>query len=315
MMNKFINKCIDIRLSIILIPVISSLILIGASPIKFNKSRSKIARQYIEGEILIKFKKKIPQQNQINTIRRYGCETLKTITKNSISHVKLERGTSVEDAIDIFNNDPSVEYAQPNYIYTISAVPNDTEYGELWGLKNTGQTVSSAPYATNNPGTSGADMNLEPAWDVITDCSSIVVAVIDTGVDYNHEDLAGNMWDDGSGHSGYDFIHNDNDPMDLNGHGTHCAGSIGAIGDNSTGTTGICWQAKIMAVRVLNAMGWGTTVNIIDGIIYAVDNGAKILSMSLGGPVYDHAYSDAITYSLDHDVIVVAAAGNGGDDG
>ena len=110
-------------------------------------------------------------------------------------------------------------------------------------------------YTTANPGTPGADMTLELAWQFVHDCPSVVVAVVDTGVNYTHVDLAANMWDGGASfpHHGYDFVGSTNDPMDYNGHGTHVAGTIGAAGNNAVGGTGVCWKVQLMAVRVLDA--------------------------------------------------------------
>ena len=120
-------------------------------------------------------------------------------------------------------------------------------------------------------------MDIEAAWDYITDCSSMTVAVVDSGVNYNHTDLASNMWNGGASfpNHGFNFVNNNNDPMDRNGHGTHVAGIIGAIGNNSLGTTGACWKASIMAVRVLDAAGSGTTATVISGVNFAVANGAR----------------------------------------
>ena len=232
------------------------------------------------------------------------------------AQVKVGTGQTVEAALAAYQNDPNVEYVQPNYLYHTTATPNDPQYGQLWAFKNTGQTVlRHRTYTTNNPGTTGDDMNIEKAWDHITDCSSVVVAVVDTGVNYNQQDLAGNMWNGGATYPnhGYNFVDNNNDPMDLNGHGTHVAGIIGAVGNNATGTTGVCWKASIMAVRALDATGSGTTANIIQGINFAVTNGAKVINMSLGGGgAFDRLFSDAIADAQNADVVVVVAAGNDG---
>jgi subtilisin family serine protease len=143
-----------------------------------------------------------------------------------------------------------------------------------------------------------------------------VVAVVDTGVNYNQQDLAGNMWNGGATYPnhGFNYIDNNNDPMDLNGHGTHVAGIIGAAGNNATGTTGVCWKARIMAVRALDAAGSGSTASIIQGINFAVSNGAKVINMSLGGGgALDTAFSNAIADAQANDVVVVVAAGNDGE--
>ena len=278
------------------------------------KTFKEFSKKYVEGEILVKFKDATSGFSIMSTTQLLGVKVIREIRIEKLLLLKLREGQNVEDAIADFKEIPDVEYVQPNFIYKImSTTPNDTYYSNLWGLKNTGQTISNPSYNTNNPGTPGMDMDMELAWDYVTDCSSIIVAVIDSGVNYNHVDLAGNMWN-GTVNHGYDFVDGDDDPMDLNGHGTHVAGTIGAVGNNSIGTTGICWDVSIMAVRVFNAAGTGTTADIIAGVYYAVDNGAKILNMSLGGSNFDQAYYDAIGYAKNNNVIVVTAAGNNGTD-
>ena len=268
----------------------------------------------------MKFKPSTSADARTATVAARGHSIFAGLNQPGWARVKVGTGQTVEAALAAYQNDPNVEYAQPNYIYHATAVPVDPQYGQLWAFKNTGQIVSSvvqgggALYQTNNPGTSGDDMNIEPAWGQITDCSSVVVAVVDSGVNYNQEDLAGNMWNSAifTLH-GYNFVDGNTDPMDRNGHGTHVAGIIGAAGNNATGTTGVCWRASIMAVRVLDATGSGTTATISAGVNFAVSNGAKVINMSLGGggPL-DTLFNAAITNAQTNDVVVVVAAGNDG---
>jgi subtilisin family serine protease len=270
-----------------------------------------VAPQYVPGEVLVKFKPAAIAQ-QTATIAALGHTVLAHLDHSGWVHVKLA-GQSVTEALVAYQNDPNVEAAQPNYIYHASAVPNDTQYGQLWAFKNVGQTITNANISPTH-GTVGDDMNIEPAWDHITDCSSVIVAVVDSGVNYTQEDLAPNMWNGGPSfpNHGQDFVDNDIDPMDLLGHGTHVAGIIGAAGNNNTGTMGVCWNANIMAVRVLDASGSGSDATIIQGINFAIAHGAKVINMSLGGGgSIDQAFSDAITAAQINDVVVVVAAGNG----
>lgn len=218
-----------------------------------------------------------------------------------------------------YRADPTVESVQPNYIYHASQVPNDPLFSQQWGFSNTGQTILSAggpdePDDVHNPGLARSDMGLTAAWDHITDCSSVIVAVVDTGINYNHQDLAANMWDGGTSfpHHGYDVLDSTNDPMDLNGHGSHVAGTIGAVGNNQLGGTGICWKVKLMAVRALDASGAGTSVTVFEGINWAVAHGAKVINLSLGEPSYDSSLDGAIANAAAQGTIVVAAAGNDG---
>jgi subtilisin family serine protease len=270
------------------------------------------AGSHVADEVLVKFKPVFAAQNRTAAVAARGHSVLANLHQPGWVRVRFDARQTMAQALAAYRNDPDVEYAQPNYIYRATAAPNDTQYGQLWALKNFGQAIGTATY-TPASGTPGADINVEKAWDLITDCSSVVVAVVDTGVNYTHEDLAGNMWNGGPGfpNHGTDFVSNDNDPMDLNGHGTHVAGIIGAAGNNGTGTTGVCWKASIMAVRVLNAAGSGTTASVIQGVGFAVSQGAKVINMSLaGGGAFDQAFSGAITNARANDVAVVVAAGN-----
>ena len=221
--------------------------------------------------------------------------------------VSLPEDMSVEEAVTYYENQPGVAFAQPNYLYSIDAVPNDPLYSLQWGLKNTGQATPHYP----SGGTAGADITAEDGWDVTTGSDEVVIAVIDSGVDYLHEDLVAQMWDDGAGHCGYDCVNEDNDPMDDNGHGTHCAGIVAAAGNNGIGVTGVCWNAKIMAVKSGDAEGRLTSADEIEGITYAVSHGADILSCLWGGTSYDPALKTAIDNA---GVLVVCAAGNDGTD-
>lgn len=292
-----------------------------AGDLKVLSSTPPRAR-FVEGEVLVRFRDDITPIRQTQIARASGIVRVMPVTrKPGLQRLQLEAGHTVEAVIARLQADPAVEYAQPNYLYYAMAVPNDPRYNELWGLKNSGQTISSPSYTTNNPGTTGSDVDAELAWDVTTDCRSTIVAVLDTGIDYTHQDLATNMWDGGPAYPnhGWDAVDDDNDPVPVGGaehHGTHVAGTIAAAGNNSLGSTGLCWQARLMAVRVLGANGSGTTADIIEGIQFAADNGAKVINMSLAGEhPFDTAYSNAIDYARDRDVLVVVAAGNGGSDG
>jgi len=179
-------------------------------------------------------------------------------------------------------------------------IPNDPFFSYLYGLHNTGQTE----------GTEDADIDAPEAWVTTTGSSSVVVAVIDTGVDYSHPDLAANIWTDPvTGYHGYDYANNDNDPMDDHGHGTHCAGTIGAVGNNGVGVAGVNWNVKIMALKFLDSSGSGYISNAISAIQYANSHGAQVISDSWGGAGNSQALKDAIDASS---AVVVCAAGNNG---
>ncbi len=218
-----------------------------------------------------------------------------------------------------------VEVVEPNYyIYAVKA-PSDANYKYQWGMKNTGQKDNDG-----NPGQAGVDIDIERVWDLTIGDPNVVVAVIDTGIDSKHRDLTENMFvnekelngqpdvdDDNNGFvddvSGYNFDMETPDAFDDHGHGTHCAGVIGARGNNDYGMAGVSWRVRLMPVKFLSKDGRGTTEGAIRSIIYAADNGARILSNSWGGGGESQALKDAIKYSFSKGALFVAAAGNYGE--
>ncbi len=280
---------------------------------------------FVPGQVLVKFKAEATATSRGAILARRGHALIQDLDVRNFAVVRVSAGQSVEAAVAAYQDDPAVEYAQPNYIYSGQKVPNDSIYGQLWGMKNRGQTITNAftqppgsplsydvNYPGSNPGTAGSDINAELAWNAITDCSSVVVAVVDSGVNYDHQDLAANMWSSTAfPKHGYNFVDHTDDPMDLHGHGTHVAGTIGAVGNNNLGVTGVCWKASIMAVRVLDATNHGNTASLISGINFAVAQGAKVINMSIiGYNPFDQAYSEAVTRARDADVVIVVCAGN-----
>ena len=205
---------------------------------------------------------------------------------------------SVGDAIERLEAQPGVVEAQPNYVYrALAAAPNDVHFGHLWGL---GPTPGAA---------------VLPAWDRSRGFGQ-VIAIVDTGVDLTHPDLAGNLWTGPGGVHGHDFVDNDDIPDDFNMHGTHVAGIAAAIAGNGQGVAGVAPHAQIMAVRVLDGDGAGTTAAVANGIVYAAGNGAGVINLSLGGPAdaSDTVLSSAISQAEQRNAVVVAAAGNDGVD-
>lgn len=224
--------------------------------------------------------------------------------------VEFQEDKNIKELIKDYKKDPNVEYAQPNYRYKSEVIPNDPSYGSLWGMPK---------------------IDAPTAWDTTTGSSSVVVAVVDTGVDYNHEDLSANMWvnpdeiaangldDDGNGKiddvKGWDFVSNDNDPMDDHNHGTHVSGTIAGVGNNGTGVVGVTWSSKIMPLKFLGADGYGYTSDGISAINYAVSEGADVINNSWGGSSSgDPAVEEAINSAHDANIVVVSAAGNANQD-
>ncbi|MBI41083.1 MAG: peptidase S8 [Leptospiraceae bacterium] len=295
----------------------------------FNEPYTKVfqRQEYVPGEVIVKYKPGLSDHAQTARTTGLGLQTSIRMPRLKARKAKILTGESVEQAVARLNKDPMVEYAEPNYLYQkFAPAPNDTHWGKMWGLHNTGQTLSSPSYATNNPGTSGKDIDILNAWDVTSDCSATTVAVIDTGVNYSHEDLSANMWDGtgcvdengttvpgGCPNHGWDYVDDDNDPADEEGHGSHVAATIGAVGNNNKGTSGVCQTADIMAVRVIGHEG-AALDDIAQGIEFAVRNGAKVINLSLGGGSTSSLMEDAIDFAEANDVVVIIAAGNSNQD-
>lgn len=300
--------------------------------VKNEIEKQENIQKYIPGQVIIKLKEGVSYSYEF--LGKHELKSAEKVLKENKSgkNVKAEQAMkkygldriylaefSVEKditkVIKKLNNDPRVEYAELNYIYRTTLTPNDLS-DELWGLYNTGQ----------NGGTDDADIDAPEAWGIETGGHEVVIAVIDTGVDYNHEDLEANMWTN-SGETadgkdtdengfvddirGWDFANGDNDPFDDVGHGTHCAGTIGAVGDNGKGIVGVNWKVTIMPIKFLGLRG-GTTANAILSVKYAVDNGADIMSNSWGGGVYSVALEEAISAADDAGILFIASAGNNG---
>ncbi|UCD36338.1 MAG: S8 family serine peptidase, partial [Nitrospiraceae bacterium] len=272
---------------------------------------------YVPGEILIKYRSSSPKARAAFRTARHLSPGNSGLEKVRIARIRLPETMGVAEALEQYRQDPDVEYAEPNYILHAAATPNDGSFTELWGLNNTGQTG----------GRPDADIDAPEAWEKTSGSDSVIIAVVDSGVAFDHPDLADNMWvntgevpgngmdDDGNGYIddiyGWDFIDNDGFPEDLHGHGSHVAGTIAAQGNNGSGITGVLWNAQIMALRFLGITGLGTTADAISAILYAVENGAQAINCSWGGTAFSRALSDAIDSAA---VPVVCAAGNRGRD-
>src|SRR4030043_1167309 len=278
MMERDIKKrsLINMRHLIIIISLLLSTVLFfsvnplwSGEPDTSVKEKVKAEKDYKEGELLVKFKVDVSEKKKEKVHKKFGSEKIKEFKGLSIDQIKIKEGLSVEEAIELYSTEPDVEYAEPDYIMTTQLTPNDPYFSYLWGLNNAND----------------ADIDAPEGWGITTGNSDVVVAVIDTGVDYNHPDLSANIWvnaeekhglpgidDDGNGYIddiyGIDTYNNDSNPVDDDGHGTHVSGTIGAVGNNGRGAGGVNWDVKIMACKFLNSKGSGSTSGAIGCLEY-----------------------------------------------
>jgi subtilisin family serine protease len=275
-------------------------------------------RRFVPGQVIVRYRGSATPEDRERARARLDADVAERLPLPHTQLLDLGRGEGARDAVAALEDREDVAYAQPNFIRTAQATPDDPFFTSQWGLHNTGQSI------TGNRGTRDADIDAPEAWNSETGSASTVVAVVDTGVDYTHDDLQDNLWsnpdetpgngidDDGNGEvddvRGWDFVNSDNSPLDEFGHGTHVAGTIGAEGNNGIGTTGVAWDVSLMPVRVLDAQGFGTEADVVAGFVYAAREGAEVVNASLSGPGTSPALSDAV--ASNPGTLYVVAAGN-----
>ena len=305
-----------------------------AQPLKHVPATASPTGGYAPDSILVRFK---PSANASDKAQARGLANATSHRGyglvRGLENMRLKPGQGVTDAVDKLSRLPFVEYAEPDFIVHTTAT-NDTYYGLLYAIENTGQVIG--PSTDSQSGVVDADMDVLEAWLTQTGDPNQIIAVIDSGVQYDHEDLAANMWtnpgeirdngidDDGNGFVddvyGYDFhgsganvSSEDSDPMDEDGHGTHVAGTICAQTDNGLGVAGVVKRCRVMALRFIGPNG-GYTSDGVASLDYAVQMGAKVSNNSWGGGGFSQSLYDAIEAARDADHIFLAAAGNGGSD-
>lgn len=279
--------------------------------------------EYAPGQVIVQFAPRARGDVRADALAAVDGEQVDTLGRASTVLVEVGPGETVEQAVARLEAQPGVLSASPNWVIHGDAVPNDARFGELWGLANGGQAVNGVA------GVADADIDAPEAWDLTTGSSGVVVAVIDTGIAYDHPDLAGRIFtnpaeasgapgvdDDANGFiddlHGWDFVGNDNDPRDLNGHGTHTAGTIGAAGNDGAGVTGVAQDVRILPLRILGANNGGLVSDSVKAINYARSIGARIVSGSYGGGPFTQAERDAIAAATN--TLFVFSAGNNGRD-
>lgn len=297
-----------------------SVIALTAAPLA---QRSTAGRPFVTGEIIVKFRPGLAASEKASAHRTARGTAVAEIQRTGLQRIRVAPGEE-SAAIARYRRNPNVLYAEPNFVRTIPAplaqgvasevVPGDYYFNEQWGLHNTGQQfLCLIPGFCFYTGTPGADIDAPEAWEISTGSSDVTVAVIDSGVDYTHPDLAANYA------GGVDFVSPDSDPMDDHGHGTHVAGIIAAAIDNLTGTpaaaegvVGVAPHARIRAYKVCRADGACDDFAIQQAIARAITDGAKVINMSLGETAYSQSLDEAVQDAWTAGLVIVAGAGNDG---
>ncbi len=273
-------------------------------PAPASVGRAIVGGELATDQVIVRFKAGTTAAERSDALGEVDATVDETLLPR-MQVVDLPADVGVGEAVATFEANPDVAYAEPNFTREALAIPNDPEYGELWALPK---------------------MSMPAAWDLTTGSSSVIVAVIDTGIAYDHPDLAANIWtnddpagggdSDGNGFvddtHGWDFVQEDAVPLDFHYHGTHVAGTIGAKGNNNLGLPGVSWDVSLMPVRAGNFYGSFASSDTIAAYTYACQNGARVVNGSFGGPGFSQAELDAINSPACANTLFVFAAGNDG---
>ncbi len=255
------------------------------------------------GLVLVKFRPTASSLMKAAALVALETQAIARLPHLDVYVVRIGDGTTVDETVDAFRRNPDVEYAEPNFYCRIAVTPNDPFFNYQYALSNTGQIINYIPGSPQ--GKPSADIKAPQGWAETKGLASVVIAVVDTGVDLNHVDLKNKVVS-----AGRDFVNSDLDASDDNGHGTMVAGIAAADTDNDQGVAGVAWNAKILPVKVLNASGIGPTDTAAQGIVWAADNGAAVINLSFAADAPSQTLRDAVKYAYDKGVFIAAAAGN-----
>lgn len=268
--------------------------------------------KYSSEKILVKFKPDLSIQSTESILLAYQPREFKLIPKVNVYVVKVGEGNSVEGTLAALRNNPDVLYAEPDYKLRLAAQPNDQLFRYQYALYNPGGILEIPGSPT---GKLRADIKVTGAWDFAKGDPDLLIAVLDSGIDYTHPDLASKVIS-----TGKDFVNDDNDAYDDHWHGTHVAGIIGAATNNTEGIAGVAWNCRLLPVKIISAEGEGDYSDLIAGLIWAADyasGSAKVgvINMSVGGDEPSSALEAALEYAFNKGIVLVAAAGNDGEPG
>jgi subtilisin family serine protease len=238
------------------------------------------------GEVMVRFRAGLPETDVARWIRALGAQVLRRQNKLGLYRLRIPERQTVAGFVALYRSHPDLALIEPNYVLVVKGaadMPNDPLFASQWALERIG---------------------VRKAWEVTRGSSEVTIAVIDTGIDPAHPDLAGKLV------PGWNAIGQDTNTADDHGHGTAVAGVIGAATNNAIGIAGVCPECRLMPIKALDASGEGTYADVIEAIVYAVDHGARVLNLSFGGYAYSQMLSDAIDYAYSKGAIILAAAGN-----
>ncbi|MFP4082922.1 MAG: S8 family peptidase [Candidatus Aminicenantes bacterium] len=257
---------------------------------------------YAPHQVLVKFKVSLSAPQIEATIASYQSHKIRRIPRIDIYQLQIPKEFTVEEMLFILRQNPHIEYAEPNPVAYITVIPNDPFFGYQYALHNSGQEIGPPG---SPQGKASADIKATSAWEETKGNKEVVIAVIDTGVDLEHPDIKNKVLS-----SGRDFANDDYEAVDDNGHGTLVAGIAAAETNNHEGTAGVAWNCKILPIKAMDEEGSGFYSWIIEGIIWAADNDADVINLSLGGDVPAQSLEDTLQYAFNKDVVIAAAAGN-----
>src|SRR3972149_3580990 len=263
-------------------------VLIAIAFIGFPVQADQPVPEFAPGQILVRFKPGLPIQARDAHLKQFGAWYQSEIPEIDVTVAGVRDGEELAVIDQLEATDPVVYAEVDGLVFAVETIPNDPRWSEQYG-----------PVRIKGP----------QAWDLSTGSSIVIISVIDTGVACSHEDLTGKCV------AGFDFVNNDPDPFDDHGHGTHVAGIATAVTNNGIGVAGICWSCKVQPVKVLNSGGSGTWDGVAAGNIWATDNGADVINMSLGGTGGSQTMRDAVDYAYAHGVLIFSAAGHSGGEG
>ncbi len=264
---------------------------------------SRDGSRFAEDRVLVTFRPGFSARSVGPTLKAYGAETIASVPRAGFHVVAVPKGVSAPELISALNRNPDVSNARPDPVTRISVRPNDRYFSNQYALSNSGQVLDDLP--DQPQGTAGADINATGAWDQTKGDSGVIIAVLDTGVDLDHPDIRNKLVSRGK-----DFINGDNDASDDHWHGTHVAGIAAAETNNELGIAGVGWNCTVLPGKIISASGEGDYGALILALYWAVDQGARVINLSLGGEERDDDLLAALKYAYDNNVVIVAAAGN-----